>query len=195
MSALPDDGGVSLLHRVGQGDPQAVAECLDRFGGLVWSLARKLIGNPTEAEDAVQEVFISLWKNASRYDPSVASEATFVTMIARRRLIDRRRRQSRRLESDSIPVDELPVADGVNNHQRVDLADDAARATRAIAELRPQQRQVLELAVCEGWTHQNIADRLQMPLGTVKTHVRRGLTRVREMLEAERGGAAKESRS
>jgi RNA polymerase sigma-70 factor (ECF subfamily) len=191
---MPDDTGPSLLQRVGQGDSQAVAECLDRFGGLVWSLARKLIGNPSEAEDAVQEVFIELWKNASRYDPSVASEATFVTMIARRRLIDRRRRQSRRPESDSVPVDELPVANGVNDHRRVDLADDAARATRAIAELRPQQRQVLELAVCEGWTHQNIADRLQMPLGTVKTHVRRGLTRVREMLEAERGGSAQESR-
>jgi RNA polymerase sigma-70 factor (ECF subfamily) len=182
-----------LLERVGEGDTQAVAECIDRFGGLVWSLARKLIGNPADAEDAVQEVFIGLWKNAARYDPAVASETTFVTMIARRRLIDRWRKSGRRPNGDAADVDDVPVPALATEHHQVELAEEAARATEAIKQLRPEQRQVLNLAVCEGWSHQLIADRLCLPLGTVKTHVRRGLMRVRGLLEADGGSAAEEA--
>ena len=190
------DGRKCLLQRVGEGDTQAVAECIDRFGGLVWSLARKLIGNPAEAEDAVQEVFIGLWKNAARYDPSVGSETTFVTMIARRRLIDRWRKTSRRPNGDAADVDDLPLyAVSDEHHHSVELAEEAARATEAIKQLRPVQQEVLNLAVCEGWSHQLIADRLCLPLGTVKTHVRRGLMRVRELLGADVGTGAEEAAS
>jgi RNA polymerase sigma-70 factor (ECF subfamily) len=162
-----------------------VAECLDRFGGLVWSLARKLIRNAADAEDAVQEVFIELWKNASRYDASVASETTFVTMIARRRMIDRLRRQGRRVNGDALDVDDIPVGTDASDKCALESSEEASRATKALQQLRPEQRNVLNLAVCEGWSHQLIADRLNMPLGTVKTHVRRGLMRVRELLEAQ----------
>jgi RNA polymerase sigma-70 factor (ECF subfamily) len=180
---------------VGEGDTQAVAECIDRFGGLVWSLARKLIGNPSEAEDAVQEAFIGLWQNAARYDPSVASEATFVTMIARRRLIDRWRKAGRRPNGDAADVDDLPLRAASDDHVRVELAEEAERATDAIRQLRPEQQEVLNLAVCQGWSHQLIADRLCLPLGTVKTHVRRGLMRVRELLEVDVGTRAEEAAS
>ena len=81
----------SILQRVAAGDMAAMQECIDRYGGLVWSLARRLSLSPAEAEDGVQEAFIELWKHAERFDPEVASETTFVSMIARRRLIDRRR--------------------------------------------------------------------------------------------------------
>lgn len=182
-----------LLQRVGEGDTQAVAECIDRFGGLVWSLARKLIGNPSEAEDAVQEVFIGLWKNAARYDPSVASETTFITMIARRRLIDRWRKTGRRPNGDAADVDDVPIHAEADEHHPVELAEEAARATEAIKQLRPEQQEVLNLAVCQGWSHQLIADRLCLPLGTVKTHVRRGLMRVRELLEADAGTGPEEA--
>jgi RNA polymerase sigma-70 factor (ECF subfamily) len=176
-----------LLRRVGEGDTQAVAECLDRFGGLVWSLARRLSVSPSDAEDAVQEVFIELWKNAARFDPSRASETTFVTMIARRRLIDRWRKAGRRPNGDAADVDEVPVHAAANDHELVELAEEAARATEAISQLRPQQQEVLRLTVCQGWSHQLVADRLHLPLGTVKTHVRRGLMRVRELLAADTG--------
>ena len=189
------DGQKCLLQRVGEGDTQAVAECIDRFGGLVWSLARKLIGNPAEAEDAVQEVFIGLWKNAARYDPSVGSEITFVTMIARRRLIDWWRKTGRRPNGDAADVDNLPLHAAASAHHRVELAEEAARATEAIKQLRPEQQEVLNLAVCQGWSHQLIADRLCLPLGTVKTHVRRGLMRVRELLGADVGTGAEEAAS
>ncbi|HEY1068798.1 MAG TPA: sigma-70 family RNA polymerase sigma factor, partial [Pirellulales bacterium] len=83
-----------LLPRVAAGQPSAVDECLARYGGLVWSLARRHTNNTSDAEDAVQEIFIDLWRSAARFNPQAASEATFVAMIARRRLIDRRRKQS-----------------------------------------------------------------------------------------------------
>lgn len=194
LAELPAQHGQKcLLQRVGEGDTRAVTECIDRFGGLVWSLARKLIGNPVEAEDAVQEVFIGLWQNAVRYDPSVASEATFVTMIARRRLIDRWRKAGRRPNGDAADVDDLALHAESDDNGPVELAEEAARATEAIKQLRPEQREVLNLAVCQGWSHQLVADRLCLPLGTVKTHVRRGLMRVRELLEADAGTRAQEA--
>ena len=82
----------SLLNRVAAGEMAAMQECINQYGGLVWSLARRFSASAADAEDAVQEVFITLWKYASRFDESKGSETTFVSMIARRRLIDRLRR-------------------------------------------------------------------------------------------------------
>jgi RNA polymerase sigma-70 factor (ECF subfamily) len=82
----------AILKRIAAGDKTAVQDCLDSYGGLVWSLARRMSPNTNEAEDAVQEIFIDVWKNAARFDESQSSETTFVAMIARRRLIDRLRK-------------------------------------------------------------------------------------------------------
>lgn len=186
----------TLLERVAAGDVAAVQQCIDRHGGLIWSLARRLVPRQADAEDAVQEVFIALWKSAERFDPSVAEETTFVAMIARRRLIDRQRRLARRIDgAQSIPIEEVDVASAASNHNGVDVRDEAARAADAVTQLRPEQQEVLRLAVYDGWSHQRIADHLQMPLGTVKTHVRRGLIRVRELLTSTSTAAGKEATS
>ena len=92
----------NVLHRVAAGDRAAVRECLARYGGLVWSLVRRSTSDAAEAEDAVQEIFVDVWQSASRFDPAVASEATFIAMIARRRLIDRARRRNRDGSGDQI---------------------------------------------------------------------------------------------
>ncbi len=92
----------AVLQRVAEGDPGAVNDCIEQFGGLVWSLARKLCPDRAEAEDAVQEIFVSVWKSAERYDASMGSEATFIATIARRRLIDRARKRQRRLGAGSL---------------------------------------------------------------------------------------------
>lgn len=183
-----------LLQRVASGDTRAVAACIDRFGGLIWSLARKLLIQPGEAEDAVQEVFIELWKKAHLFNPSIASETTFVAMIARRRLIDRRRRESKRAENEAIPIEEISIP-AVVEPEQAELRDEAARAVLALGELKPEQRSVLQLAVCEGWSHQLISERLGLPLGTVKTHVRRGLAKIREELRASRQELGREADS
>jgi len=172
-----------LLQRVAAGDPAAVEECIDRFGGLIWSLARKLVGAHAVAEDAVQEVYIHLWKSADRFDPAVASEMTFVAMIARRRLIDCKRRWQRRPDhGHSMSIGDMDIPAGAEQIDAAELADEASRAAEAIRELRPEQQEILRLSVYEGWSHQRIADELQVPLGTVKTHLRRGLMRVRELI-------------
>jgi RNA polymerase sigma factor (sigma-70 family) len=170
-----------ILHRVAAGDSTAVQECLDRYGGFVWSLARRFSKQPSEAEDAAQEVFIELWRKAGRFDPSVASEMTFVAMIARRRLIDRNRRRQRGPTSELSGV-ELPSESADRDLAEVDICDEAARASRALTELKPDQRRVLELSIYSGLSHEQIARVTKLPLGTVKTHARRGLARVREML-------------
>ena len=85
----------TLLERIGRGDRTAVAECIDTYGGLVWSLARQFQANEADAEESVQEIFMEIWTRANRYDAGKASEATFISMLARRRLIDRIRRQQR----------------------------------------------------------------------------------------------------
>jgi RNA polymerase sigma factor (sigma-70 family) len=184
----------SILNRVGRGDVAAVSECMERFGGLVWSVARRYCTNAAEAEDAVQEIFIDLWRSAARFDATIASETTFVAMIARRRLIDRGRRKARRPESAMIPetVADSPQGPG-GSPAMTEISEDARLATDALATLRPEQQRVLQLSIFHGASHEQIARSTGLPLGTVKTHARRGLIRMRELLEqkrSERGSGA-----
>jgi RNA polymerase sigma factor (sigma-70 family) len=172
---------LTLLQRVASNDPSAITGVLDQYGGLVWSLARRFSPGDADAEDAVQEIFTEVWKSAGRYDPQVASEATFIAMIARRRLIDRSRKAARRLDDQPLP----DVGAGRDDSQpaRVDLSDDAAIAAEALQMLSQEQQRVLRLSICHGLSHERIADATGLPLGTVKTHARRGLIRIREILE------------
>jgi RNA polymerase sigma-70 factor (ECF subfamily) len=136
--------------------------------------------NTDDAEDAVQEIFIDIWKNAERFDSSQSSETTFIAMIARRRLIDRLRYSNRRISADSIEDIVVELA----NTSNVELQNcvEAKEAAKALEILRPEQRQVLQLSIIQGLSHQEISDATGMPLGTVKTHARRGLLQVREFL-------------
>jgi RNA polymerase sigma-70 factor (ECF subfamily) len=173
----------TILQRIAQGEKTAVQECLSRYGGLVWSLARRFLGNATEAEDAVQDIFVELWKNAEKYNPSLSSEPTYVTMVTRRRLIDRRRKIVRRPELVQLP--EAVVSRQQPGSNQIDMIDEAAQAAAALQELKPEQQRVLKLAVYQGLTHEEISQSTGLPLGTVKTHARRGLIKLREMLGAE----------
>jgi RNA polymerase sigma-70 factor (ECF subfamily) len=170
----------SPLERVSHGEPDAPRACIDAYGALVWSLARRLSASPADAEDAVQEIFVDLWKNAKRFDPAIASDVTFVAMIARRRLIDRLRADGRR--RDGRHADELSEHLVDPSGDRSELCAEAALAGRALAQLRPEQRDVLLLSTRQGMSHEEIATELGMPLGTVKAHARRGLARVRSIL-------------
>ncbi len=170
----------SILQRVAVGDAGAMRACVDQFGGLVWSLARRLA--PQEAEDATQEIFLDLWRSAARYDPSVASEATFVSMIARRRLIDRFRRVETRLRPQAIAEEDPPAPTRVQ--PAVEVSEEASLARAALESLPSDQQRVLRLSVDRGLSHDEIASATGLPLGTVKTHIRRGLIRIRELLES-----------
>ena len=169
-----------ILKRIASGDKSAVQDCLDNYGGLVWSLARRLSPNTDEAEDAVQEIFIDIWKNAARFDEAQASETTFVAMIARRRLIDRLRKNNRQPNVDSL--EDVLTEPSNGRDDSLQLGIEAREAAKAMKNLRPEQRQILHLSIVQGFSHQEIAEALSMPLGTVKTHARRGLIQVREFL-------------
>ena len=173
-----------LLRKVAEGDQQAVRELTRRYGGLVYALARRMCYSQGEIEDAVQEVFIAIWKSAGRFDANIAAEETFIGMVARRRLIDRRRRSIRRsVEQATEDFSYVPSARDAGPEQTPDLTEEAALAQRLLNDLRPEQQKVLRLSVGQGLSHEQIAELLDMPLGTVKTHVRRGLISLREAMQ------------
>ena len=176
----------SILGRIAAGDRDAVQDCLNQYSGLVWSLARRMLANKDEAEDAVQEIFIEIWKNAEKFDASKASETTFVAMIARRRLIDRLRKTTRQPNIDSF--EDMIVEPANKENEFLQTSVEAKQAAEAMSELRPEQQKILHLSIVEGFSHSEISDALDMPLGTVKTHARRGLIQVREYIASKESG-------
>lgn len=171
-----------ILHRVAEGDQAAVRLLLDRYGGLVYTLARRFSYDQAEIEDAVQDIFVALWKSAARFNEQMGSEETFVAMVARRRLIDRRRRAQRRIQP--VPDADVTLTQGRPEPARPEINEQAQRAMEVLGTLREEQQRVLRLAILQGVSHDQIAKITGMPLGTVKTHVRRGLIALREAVSA-----------
>lgn len=169
-----------ILARVAAGLQDAMDECIGTYGGLVWSLAVRMAAGREDAEEAAQEIFIEVWRHAGRFDPAVASEATFIAMIARRRLIDRRRRRTVRPRPQRLDDQaEMPRA---SSPCRVELDDEFRHVSGLLERLRPEEQLVLRLALGEGCSQTLIAERTGMPLGTVKSHARRGLIRLRDLV-------------
>ena len=178
-SAAPEP--VHLLPRIAAGDELAVRECVARYGPLIWALARRWSPDSRDLEDLVQDVFVDLWRTAARYDAARSTEAGWVAMVTRRRLIDRMRRRQRAVELEPMPDD----FDQADDKEPVDL-DRQARVEQAHAVLQhlpATQRTMLELSLVHGRTHDEIARETGTPLGTVKSHIRRGLQRARALLE------------
>ncbi len=168
-----------LLARIAAGDDAAVSRCVDEYGPLLWSLAVRWSPDRADAEDAVQEIFFDLWRSADRFEATRSTERGFVVMIARRRLIDRLRKRRRQLDLHVWPDNfDLPD-DSLDEAERVAQAADAEAV---LAELTPVQRQVIERHLLDGKTHEEIAAESAMPLGTVKSHIRRGLQKARALL-------------
>jgi RNA polymerase sigma-70 factor (ECF subfamily) len=170
-----------LLPRIAAGDADAVSEFISRYKGLVWWLVRQM-ASERDAEDAAQEIFVELWSSAGRYDPSKSSEPAFVAMVSRRRLIDRRRRVGRRPQETSLDAMEIEMVG--QGSASVEAVVEASIAGQAIQALEAKERRVLALSVYHGLSHSEISHHTNLPLGTVKTYVRRGLARVREALTA-----------
>jgi RNA polymerase sigma-70 factor (ECF subfamily) len=178
----PDD----LLPRVARGEADAVQACIARYSALVWSLARRLTRDVAAVEDLVQEIFIDIWKSAGRFDSRQASETTFIATIARRRVIDQQRKSGR--APDLEVVDESSASSEEAGFEHVDLGDEARRARAALERLKPDQRRVILMSVVDGLTHAEIVTATGLPLGTVKSHIRRGLEQTAEFLCPSKGG-------
>jgi RNA polymerase sigma-70 factor (ECF subfamily) len=183
MQRLADE---ELMHLVQQGDPRAFEVVYDRHGGAAFSLAYRMVGNRVGAEDIVQEAFLSIWRSRVRYQRERGSVRTWVLGIVHHRTIDALRRN---LVHDRRRAD----AEGLEErHEAKELTDveaarrEEARTVRqALESLPDQQSQVLELAYFGGFTHSQIAEMLEEPIGTIKGRMRLGLEKMRRALAGE----------
>lgn len=176
----------TIIRRIAEGDRSAVEECVKTYGNLVWWLAKRYTTSREDAEDAVQEIFLEIWQNAGRYDAAKSAESTFISMLAYRRLVDRLRKIYAQGKVQSIE-DLYETANGRDNdfERQLHAGIEAERAYAAVRRLRSQQRDLILMTVFEGMSHGEIADRTGLPLGTVKTHIRRGLRSVRQIMNPE----------
>lgn len=171
----------TVLRRVADGTPGAFAECLDRYGHLVWSLARRACRNRADAEDAAQDIFLAIWHKAARHDPARGSEAAFIVTLAQHLLIDRYR--AGRRERMNVALDDTPDLAMPDHFPTASNHVDALRAVAALNRLRPGQKQAIELALWSGLSQQEISRLTGTPLGTVKANMRRGFKALAQSLE------------
>ncbi len=177
------DSDRAAVIRMARGDGSAVAEVYDRHARAIYSLALRMLSDPADAEDVVQEVFTQAWRQADRYDPSRAPVIGWLLVITRARALDRLR--ARRSRIASTPLD-VRIAEPVDPGPGQDLQaidhEDAARVRRALEALPDGQREAIELAYYKGLSQSDIAETLEQPLGTVKTRMRTALLKLREAL-------------
>jgi RNA polymerase sigma-70 factor (ECF subfamily) len=176
---IASDNGVILL-KVAQGDERAMEQCISKYSPLVWSIAKRHVQDRSAAEDIVQETFTDLWKSANRYNPDIATESTFVGLLARRRAIDFARKESRRPQLEPMPETESFPEAAMESPVALHCESEDVRV--ALRKLPEETQQIFSLHFDEGMTHPEIVEKTGLPLGTVKTRLRRGLIDLRNNL-------------
>ncbi len=172
----------TILQRIAAQDKQAVKECVDQYNGLIWSIIRNAGFHNGEAEDLVQNIFIEIWKSASRFDPNIRSEAVFISMITRRRMIDFLRKKI--TEKDRFEFrEELPSVPAYSDDRLADSFDVQSLRDN-IGALNEDEQQVLKLSTVLGLSQSEIASKTGLPLGTVKSHMRRGIQKLHKLMQA-----------
>ena len=170
----------SLLSLVASSDDQALAELYDRFGRVAYGLALRILRDEALAQDAVQEAFLAIWRSADRFLAERAKASTWILTLVHRRSVDLVRREDRRrgepLESAVEPAAPETVEDEAT------LGFERRVVQEALSRLQPEQREALELGYYAGLTQSQLAERLDQPLGTIKSRMFTGLARLRELL-------------
>ncbi len=188
-TALSDE---ELLRRVAAGDQEALLALYDRYGRLVYSLAYRMLQDHQLAEEITQDVFTRVWQAASTFDPRRSAFTTWLTSITRNRAIDvLRRRRARGLTGPGEAELNTAIA-RADERLSPEFHLEALAVREALAKLPEAQRQVLELAYFQGMTQREIAEHLNIPLGTVKTRMRLGMLKLRELLEPSPADDGKE---
>jgi RNA polymerase sigma-70 factor, ECF subfamily len=172
---------VELLHQVALADQNALMVLYARYGSLVFSLALRVLHQPALAEEVTQDIFLKLWNQPERWNPALGQFSSWLLAITRNAAIDRLRREGRHLTVDWEPAEE-PTAVG---ESIADLSTwhDGQVLRQLLLRLSPEQRQLIELAFYDGYTHSELAQLLNLPLGTVKTRLRMGMQKLRVLWE------------
>lgn len=179
-----DDQDLGLMRRVAADDQDAVAELYDRFGSLVYKMAYQALPTRAEAEDAVQEVFVRLWRTASRYDPKRAALVTWVMLISRRHMVDKLRRSQARIRASALDEGAYAGSTGTGA-TALDQDERFAELRKRVAGLPDLQRTVVTRAYLGGQTLRQIGEELDIPIGTIKSALSRALVRLRERVSEE----------
>jgi RNA polymerase sigma factor (sigma-70 family) len=176
LAHLSDEAVVALVAR---SEESALAELYDRFGRIAYGLAVRILRDETLAEDAVQDAFLTVWRSAARYMPERGKASTWVLTHVHRRAVDLVRREERRRTE---PMEAAPEPASGAADELAWLRLQRERVQAALRQLPDQQREALELAYYGGFSQSELADRLGQPLGTIKSRMFAGLTRLRELL-------------
>jgi RNA polymerase sigma-70 factor (ECF subfamily) len=185
LAHLSDEAVVALAAR---SDDVAFAELYDRYGRVAFGLALRILRDETLAEDAVQEAFLAIWRGAARFLPERGKASTWILTLVHRRAVDLVRREHRRRAE---PLDEREPAAAESSAEDVAwLRLERERVQAALRQLTDPQREAIELAYYGGFTQAELAERLGLPLGTIKSRMFAGLTRLSELLDAPAKGEA-----
>ena len=168
------------------GSEQALAQLYDRFGGVAYGVAVLILRDPALAQDAVQDAFLAAWRTASAFDPACGTASTWLLTLVHRRSVDLVRREERR-RADAID-ESTPVASGDSTEEAVEVRAQRRAVQAALAQLPPDQRAALELAYYGGLSQSQLAERLGIPLGTVKSRMFTALAALRDLLRDDEGG-------
>ena len=190
LAHLSDEAVVALTAR---SDEAALAELYDRFGGLAFGLALRVLHDRALAEDAVQDAFLAVWRGAAGFSPERARASTWILTLVHRRAVDIVRREQRR-RTDTLPAGDFGDA-GPSAADSAWLRFERERVQSALAQLPDQQREAIELAYYGGFTQTELAERLGEPLGTIKSRMFAGLARLRELLDTPADGERWTSRT
>ena len=181
-----DDEG--LIRLIAQTQPEALSELYERYKRLVFGMARNTVGDQSLAEEITQDVFLRIWSKAGTYQVGQGKVVSWIAGITRNRAIDVFRHQKTRPEGNSLSLEELPFFDPPDS-QNVEWENETKlkgqRVQKALFSLPKEQREALALAYFRGLTHEEAAEVLGQPLGTVKTRIRLGMIKLRELLTEE----------
>ena len=173
------------LAGIARGEQQALARLYDESSSLVYSVALKILENPADAEEISLDVFMQVWRRAADYSPDRGSPTAWLVMLARSRALDRlRSQQTRRGRESAFELRIDPVAPGPTPEEASWIAEQRDQLRTILDELGPEQRTVIELAFYEGLSHSDLAQRLKLPIGTIKTRIRLGMSKLRQRLTA-----------
>jgi RNA polymerase sigma-70 factor (ECF subfamily) len=179
-----------LLGLIRKKDEHALSVFYDRRSGLVYSLAYSMLGDKSDAEEVTEEVFLKIWEKAESFDNSRGSALAWVTVMTRRLAIDKTRSKQYKMRSREASL-EMADASGKlgegheEGERKIVMAAEATRISKALGQLDDSLREVIQLSYYEGLSHSKIAERLDSPLGTVKTRIREAVIQLRRILSVE----------